>query len=336
MRVEARSVAAFLSRPLQVRGVLFHGDDEALVRARADQVTASIIGASDDPFRVAWLFKDNHPRLAEEAAALSMTGGRRVVRVRDVAESIAPALLRAMALPGDSLIVLESEALSKRSKLRAVTEESPDMAVIACYPAQGAELYATARHLFQERGVRISDEAIALFVSRAGPDTTTLRGEAEKLAVFAGAGNSVEAADILAAVGDQAGASLDDALFAATAGDLDAADRALETALESGAAAVAICRILLGHLTRLQSVVMAVAAGDSPGTAVRAMRPPVMFNRVAALTAAAAVWRRSDIDGALAAAVAAELACKQSGARDILLIRRLVLRVTQLGARNRR
>ena len=68
MRVETRSIAAFLSMPPRVRAVLFHGDVEALVRARADQVTVSVAGAKDDPFRVSWLFRDDHARLAGEAA----------------------------------------------------------------------------------------------------------------------------------------------------------------------------------------------------------------------------------------------------------------------------
>lgn len=336
MRIEPRGVAAFLSRPITVRAVLFHGDDEAMVRARADQVTAAVIGATDDPFRVAWLFKDDHARLAEEASALSMVGGRRVIRVRDVSESLAPALLRAVAIPGDSLLVLEADALPKRSKLRAVCEDEPSIAAVACYPVQGAEATAMVRSLFAGRAVRITDEAIALFVARVGRETATIQGETDKLILFAGAGTTIDAALVLAATGDEAGASMDDALYAATAGQLGEADRALGSALEAGAAPVAICRMMLGHLNRLGAAVGAVRAGENPGAAVRGLRPPVLFSRVSAMTTAAGQWGPAEVAAALTATVAAELACKQSNARDMLIVRRLLFRVTQLATRGRR
>ncbi len=307
-----------------------------MVRARADQVTASVIGAADDPFRLAWLFKDDHARLAEEASALSMVGGRRVIRVRDVGEALAPALLRAVAVPGDSVLVLESEALPKRSKLRAACEDAPEIAAVACYPAQGAEVTAMVRQMFAEAAARITDEAIGVFAARVGPETATLRGEAEKLMLFAGKAVPIDAAMVLAATGDEAGASLDDALYAATAGHLAEADRALGSALEAGAAPVAICRMMLGHLNRLGAAVGAMRGGESAGGAVRGLRPPVLFSRVAALTEAAGQWRPAEVTAALTATVAAELACKQSNARDTLVVRRLVFRVAQLATRGRR
>ena len=44
----------------------------------------AVAGALDDPFRVAELDREDIARLPDEAASLSLTGGRRVVRVREV------------------------------------------------------------------------------------------------------------------------------------------------------------------------------------------------------------------------------------------------------------
>jgi len=336
MRVETRSIAAFLSVPPKARAVLFHGDDEALVRARADQVTVAVVGAKDDLFRVAWLFRDDHGRLAEEASALSMVGGRRAIRVRDVTDTLLTALTRAMAVPNDSVIILESEALTKRSKLRLALEASPDAAVVACYPAEGTALLGSVRQLFAERDVAISADAVRAFIGRVGSDAGTLRSEAEKLAVFVGSRREVTDSDVSQAVGDRAEASLDEALYAATAGHMQAADRALDSALEAGAAPVAICRILLSHLARLEEGAAAVATGRSPAEAARDLRPPPLFSRIAVFTAALECWRPAQLRLAVSAVMAAELACKQSNARDTLIVRRLIMSISQMAARARR
>ena len=336
MRIEPRSIDSFLSRPPAVRAVLFHGADEALVRDRADRLTLSVVGARDDPFRVAWLFRDDHARLAEEASAIAMMGGRRVIRVRDVPDGLAPSVLKAITAPGDSVVILEYDALQKRSKLRTALEDSPLAAVVACYPLEGAALRDLAQQAFATAGVTLGPGALPEFLARIGPDAAAVRGEVEKLALYAGAARRIDVADVEAAVGDMAQGSAEDALFAVTAGRLAALDSALDAALDGGTAPVALCRMALGHLTRLQQAVDAVARGEREEQAARGVRPPVIFTRLPAFTAAIPLWSSARLVAALAAVTACELACKQTGARDVLLVRHLLLTLAQHAARGRR
>jgi DNA polymerase-3 subunit delta len=84
-KLDARRAAAVLADPGPFRAVLLHGDDAGLVRERAEALVRAVLGgAMDDPFRLAELNRDEAAKpgaLAGEAAALAMTGGRRVVRV---------------------------------------------------------------------------------------------------------------------------------------------------------------------------------------------------------------------------------------------------------------
>src|SRR5215470_7463371 len=94
VQVPTARIAAFLDRldPL-IRAVLFHGPDAGLVRERADRVARSVCRELADPFRVAELsgqiLADDPARLADEAAQLSLVGGRRVVRVRGTGDGLA-------------------------------------------------------------------------------------------------------------------------------------------------------------------------------------------------------------------------------------------------------
>ena len=91
-------------------------------------------------------------------------------------------------------------------------------------------------------------------------------------------------ADLAAAeacVGDVAAVSLEDAVFAAMAGDVARADRALALAVAEGAAPVAVLRAALGHVQRLHRARIAMQAGAAPAEAVKAVRPPLFFRREA-------------------------------------------------------
>src|SRR5258708_11090953 len=80
-------IAAFLQRPdPEIRAVLLYGPDEGLVRERAGIIGRTVCPDLNDPFRVADLsaatVAADPARLADEAAQLSLTAGRPVVRLR--------------------------------------------------------------------------------------------------------------------------------------------------------------------------------------------------------------------------------------------------------------
>jgi DNA polymerase-3 subunit delta len=87
-RARAAEIEAFLRKPdPAVQLVLLHGPDAGLVRERADRLAGTVVPDLHDPFRVARVsgaqLLEDPARLADEAAAIAMGGGRRVVRVVD-------------------------------------------------------------------------------------------------------------------------------------------------------------------------------------------------------------------------------------------------------------
>lgn len=335
MKLDARRTAAFLRDPGPVRAVLLHGDDEGMVRHRAGQLTQAVAGAADDPFRVAWLSREDHGRLSEEASAIAMMGGRRVVRVRDAGDGLVAAVAAVLAAPGDSLVVLEAGALLGKSKLRALLEGAPNGAALACYPEEGKALQDAIEGGLQAAGLRLDRDALEWLVQHVGSDRGATRGEVEKLILYAGAERSLGLDAVRACVGDQGAVSFDDAVFAATLGDVAGADQAMERTLAEGMAPVAVVRGVLSHLGRLHLARGHMAAGGSAADAARALRPPVFFKRVEDFGRSLQLWDASRLGQAMEEARRVELACKQTGAPDGLLVRRLVLALARAAATRR-
>ena len=326
MKVDARRVEAFLSDPETCRVVLFHGDDAGLIRQRAETITRAVAGALDDPFRVAELDRQDIAQLPDEAATLSLTGGRRVVRLREVTDAAATAAVQAvLASPAPALVVIEGAGLPARTRLRTLLEAAPDGAAIGCYPEEGRALTETIRHALAAANVQVDREALAWLTSQLGADRASTRAEVEKLALYAGPGGTVDLQAAMTCVGDLAGLSLDDALFAATDGDVAMADRALELAIAEGAAPVGVIRAGMLHLQRLHRARLAMDAGASAADATKAARPPVFFRRLGAFSRALGLWSSAMLSAALAGLAEAERACKRTGAPDQVLCRNAVL-----------
>jgi DNA polymerase-3 subunit delta len=312
-KLDARRAAAVLADPGAYRAVLLHGDDAGLVRERAEALVRAVLGGKmDDPFRLAELTREEAARpgaLAGEAAALAMTGGRRVVRLREATDAHAAALKDALATRGEALLVVEGGELTARSKLRVLGEAEGEVAVIACYRERGDELAGTLGRMLKEQGVAADQAALTFLAGRLGEDRMQTRREVEKLALYVGEGGRVDEEAALACGPEGAALDLDEALMAATTGDAKTADRALTAAFAEGANPVQVLRAALRHVQRLHEA--AVAGGDAS-----VLRPPVFFRHKAAFDRALRQWSAPALESVGAALLEAEKRTKTTAFRD--------------------
>ena len=319
MRLAPARVAAFLQRPdPAVRAVLLYGPDAGLVRERAEALARAVCPDLRDPFRVADLaaatLSADPARLADEAAQISLTAGRRVVRVREAGDALATIFTRFLAAPcGDALVVVEAGDLPGRSSLRRAFADAPAGAAIGCYPDAARDLAAIIRETFAARRIAVSRDAADFLVAHLGGDRLLTRAELDKLALYAGDGGRLGLDDARAVIADSAALSLDDALLAAAEGDAAALDRALARVFQAGEAPVSVIRALLRHLQRLHALAARVAAGGTIDEAIRTARPPIFFKEQDSWRRQLRRWREGALRDTLTRVAEAEFRMKQTG-----------------------
>lgn len=338
-KLDARRIPAFLADPGAARIVLIHGEDGGLVRERGEALSRAVAG--EDPFRLVEIPREAAAKdpalLAAEAATPALTGGRRLVRVRGATDALAAAARAVLAGAGPGLVLLEAGSLDGRKGLRAALEKAgPEAAVIACHPETGAALEAAIAALLRELGVGAEPAALAWMAQRLGEDRQVMRRECEKLALYVGAGGRVTEEDALASLAEGSALDLDAALLAATEGDAEKADRALEAAFAEGAATVQVVRGALRHVQRLEAAALAVAHGASPREAVEGLRPMVFFRARPAFERALRLWSPEDLAAAGNALLEAERATKTTGMPDRAVARAALMDLARTALRARR
>ena len=341
MKLPAGRVEAFLRQPdPDIRAVLLYGPDSGLVRERADTVARTIAPDLKDPFRVADLgaavLTADPARLADEAAQMSLMGGRRVVRVREAGDGLAALFGRFLAEPsGDGFVVAEAGELSSRSSLRRAFEDAPKAAAIGCYPDSARDLAAVIRDSLGAHRIAVSRDAVDFLVEHLGADRLLTRAELDKLALYAGDGGRVELDDARLSIADTAALSLEDALMAAAEGDAAALDRALGRVFEEGESPVAVVRAMLRHLQRLHALAARVAVGETIDAALRGARPPIFFKQQDNFRRQLGVWREPRLRRALDRLAAAEAQIKTTGLPADTICRAALLDITAVAGRSR-
>lgn len=333
-------IERFLDHPPEgLRAVVIHGKDHGLVRERARRLLAQTTDRPDDPFDTAHLTEDDlkaHPgRLEEELQAISMMGGRRVVRLSLLDEggaaerAAAEGLTRHLAgeLNPEALLIVEAPALRADAPLIKAGKDAKTCAVLTCYEEESADVARLVREGLAKDGLALDSEALDAFVARLPGDRALARQEVERLALFLGPGSRRQArlADLEGFFGVEAEASLFDAALHAFGGRLGLAQTQLRRARQEGETGVAAVRALGLHLQRLRKFALARARGADSKAAAKSAG--VFWKQEREFSRQAQAWTAVGLTEAQARILAADAACKRALSPDDLLAERLMFQI---------
>ncbi len=352
MKIEPRQVEAFLKKPdPKIRGVVVYGNDDGLIAERALALAKAVCEDLKDPFRVVDIsgdvLKGDPARLADEFGAMSLMGGRRVIRVRPAGEETAKALENLVEAPaGDALIVIEGGNLTPRSGLRTLAETEACLAALPCYMDTEAALEGLVESAARSQGLAVEADALEWIVERLGGDRGQSRSEIEKLLLYKEGDGSktVTLDDALAVLGDTAAIGIDDVVAATFDGDLVALDRALDRVFAEGGNPVQLVRALQRHADQLHLVAGHAAGfggkggGNLEGAMFKARGLPRGGPVRQRFERHVRAWPLARLSAALNRILEAEIECKSTGYPDEAIARRLSLALASSarGARQRR
>jgi DNA polymerase-3 subunit delta len=305
MIVKAQEADRFAANPPKhLRAALVYGPDAGLVQERAEKLLKSVVADLADAFNVADLNEStllsDPARLADEAAAISMMGGRRVVRIRGATNNLADLFEQFLDdPPGDALVVVEGGDLNRSTGLPKLFGNEDKAAAIACYADTARSLEDVVRDTLRGQGFSIAPDALHDAVSRLGSDRGVTRRELEKLMLYAEGKKTITLDDINAVMGDEAEARAEEASDAAGSGDLPRLDLALERLWTADISVNQVLRGALGHFQRLTLVKENMGRGESLDVAIKKLRPPVHFLREQSFRAQANRWNEGKLADAL-------------------------------------
>lgn len=331
-------VERFLGKPdPQFRAAVIYGRDRGGVRERADKLARAVTANPDDPFDVAVFTEDevDQGRLADELSAISMMGGRRLVRVRFSTEKIGPDRITAEALAAhaegrfnpEAFFLIEAGALDRASPLRKAGEKAASCATIPCYEDEPGDVARLVRESLAADKVGLDAGALEIFVARMPRERGVARQEIERLILWLGPGSGrvATARDLEDFLGVEPEASLADAASDAFGGKLGAAQAGLRRAAAEGEGGPAAVRAMGLHLAKLRRTLTLAQSGASLAEAAKASG--IFWKNEREFLRQARAWNLEQLLAIQPEVLAADLACKTAGSPDQLLAERLALTI---------
>ena len=339
-------VDRFLKAPdAGIRAAVIHGKDRSGVSERALTLCKAITSDLNDPFNVTFLTEadidGDAVKLEEALTALSMIGGRRLVRIRlsDGKASVDKAIAAALTVHAeggynpDAMLVIEAGALGRESALRKAAEKAAGAVGIACYEDEVGDVARMTREALGADKVGLTSDALDRFVARLPRERGLMRQEIERLVLYIGpgSGRTIDTPELEEHLGVEPDASLSDAALQAFGGRPAPAQSGLRRALAEGESAVMAVRMAAIHLGKLRRINVLLASGAGPKEAAKAAG--VFWKQEAEILRQVRAWRLDLLDEVQDSVNTADVATKTTGMPEALIAERLLL---EIAARARR
>ncbi len=343
MQVKPADADRFLATPdPAIRVVLIHGSDEGLISERTAAFVKAVTGVADDPFAHVRLesnaIADDPPRLADEAHAIAMFGGRRAISVRVSGNRPIHSAVESIleTPPVDSWIVIAAGELRKTAPLRKLCESRKGAAAIACYADAARDLDRIIDEETKSTGLTIDIDARTALKGLIGADRMASRSEIGKLCLYAADAGTIDLAAVRAVIGDASAFAVDETIDAMALGDTGGFDRSFRRLVAAGTPGFVVAGAALRHFGFLHRARAAFDVGTSTDTIVARASPPVFFKRRADVGRQITLWPRPRIENALQRLEKAVIDSRLNGAMSDAVIAQALSMVAAIGSGLRR
>lgn len=299
MKLTYREIEPFLTARPKSPVVLIYGPDHGLVKERCARLARYVVPNLDDPFNVAILpaaaLIADPAKLHDEAAAVSMLGGDRVVIIQEASDGLTAALKSYLAAPvRETLVLIEGGDLPLKSSLRKLIEGDKNAHTLPCYVQDAGDVTRQIVQAVRAAGLTIDPDAAAIMATAIAGDAKQVRSEIEKLLTYMGVDQTGQAnqprtitdADVNACVGSLGGAAIDGLIDALLAGDTARTLDLYHRLMAEEPAPIMILRSLLAHGRKIATTHERLRHGEQLDDILDPKKnPPVFFKRKAAFAA---------------------------------------------------
>jgi DNA polymerase-3 subunit delta len=340
VKIAPKALKEFISYPQQYAGALIYGVDEGQVRLLVRQIAENFMGKDAEAInRIEFSdtqIQDDPARLADELAAFSLLGGKRAVCLRDAGDWLAPMLDQALSLraPDNFLIAYCHDALNARSKLRSYFERHAQLACIACYKDEGANLLGVIRDTLRAYGIKTDAEVIDYLAHQLQGDRQVILNELEKISLYLGESQTLLMEDAILLTSDSRETSLDALTHAVAENNRTNLCQLSDTLLAEGMQPLVIVRSVMRYLRKLEEVAQMRYNGQGLDQAIGALKPPVFFKHKATFRRHATRWGLSKLQDAFSELHQLELTTKREAPLARSLLSAGLLRVASLSTPN--
>jgi len=299
MKIAKGAIGRTVDEPKEaIRFYLFHGPDLAQSRALGSRLVQAL--GADRFIIISNAIRSDPATLADEAGALSLFGGKRVIWIEPAGDDISEGLETLLQAPApESPVVAIAGQLRKTSALLKLAEASPLAASYAAYLPEGQDAERMIVDVARRFGLKVGQSVASRLADACGNDQAVAMQELDKLALYVGASPHAPMElghDAVDAVGaEMAGGDFLRLADLALGGRIDELLEELVRLPQGGSEAIPAVRSLQRRLLMLAPIRARVEKGESQSAVMASVGRAMFWKDKAPVEAMLGRWSAADL-----------------------------------------
>ena len=229
----------------------------------------------------------------------------------------------------DIQILINSDALEKKSKLRNFFEKEKSVVCIPFYDDDTKTLSLMANNFFREKNISISREILNLIVDRCRGDRQNLKTELEKISSLLISKKKIDIEDVIILTNLAENYSISELVDNCLSKNVFKTNKILNENNFSSDESILILRTLLSKTKRLLSLGKDYQQNNNIDITLSSYKPPIFWKDKEIVKNQILKWKIKDIENLLFSLKDIELASKKHSTNSLNIIYDFILNTAQ-------
>ena len=312
--------------------ILLYGADYGLINERVKLIIKSFFNADNSKNKELNIIDfDSNDLLLDaelldtETKSLSLISAKKLIRIKANDDKALNIIQQYIENPQDScLLIVMSNNLAPRSKLRQYFENEKSIVVLPCYLDEKNTISELIKNTFSKENINAEKETIELLANYLGIDRQVTISEIEKAVLLAGKDKSLSKSDVLSFIDDTSSINIDQLYDTSLEGNIEESLKILFRIQSQGINAMQILRSFVRQYQNLITL-KTQSINNNIDFAINNFKPPIFFKRKVKIKNHILKWPTTKITKALKILNSAEIYCKSPKSSPNLIIKQTIL-----------
>ena len=214
--------------------------------------------------------------------------------------------------PKNVFLIIFSEILEKRSKLRNFFETNKKTICIPCYLDSEKNLEVIARSELKKNNIMLSQEAVNLLIEKSNSDRNNLRNEIEKIHQYSLNKKKIELTDIISLINFSGDYKSDIFINECLCGNIKQYKKIISELYVNTVNQILLFRILSNKIQRLIKIKAKENKSNNVDNLINAIKPTVFWKEKPLLKKQLSIWSLNNLKKMIDEINNIELLCKKN------------------------
>ena len=213
--------------------------------------------------------------------------------------------------PEEVFLIIFSEILEKRSKLRNFFEKKDKTICVPCYLDSEKDLEIIAKSELKKNNILLSQETINLLIEKSNFDRNSLRNEIEKIHSYSLNKKKLELNDIKSLINFSGDYKSDIFVNECLCGNIKQYTKIISELYVNTVNQILLLRILSNKIQRLLKIKAEVSKSNNLDNLINSTKPPIFWKEKPLVKKQLSIWSLNDLKKMIGDINNTELLCKK-------------------------